>query len=82
MNIKDMKRIASLAITVADDISVEADKLRVFCHRVVDAVESPTEDFKKVTLSGDKAKVTYLALKAKLVELAESIPTSIPEVEE
>lgn len=78
MNIKDMKTIANLAIAVADDISVEADHLRVFCHEVMDAIESEESDFKIVTLDGDKATVMYLALKARIVELAESIPISVP----
>jgi len=76
-----MKTIANLAIAAADDISIEADNLRIFCHRVVDAIELPVEDFRKITLSGDKAAVTYLALKARIVELAESIPTKVPESE-
>ena len=79
MNIENMKTIANLAIAVADEISVEADKLRVFCHEVKDAIESTEGDFKIVTLDGDKAKVTYLALKAGLVELAGSIPTKVPK---
>lgn len=74
-----MKKIANAAIAVADDISVEADKLRVFCHTVIDAVESSGEDFRTVTLNGEKAKVTYLALKAGIVELADSIPTKVPK---
>lgn len=81
MNIEDMKTIANLAIAVADEISVEADNLRMFCHEVVEAIESTESDFKIVTLDGDKAKVTYLALKARIVELAESIPTKVPEEE-
>ncbi len=78
MNIEDMKRIANLAIAVADDISVEADNLRMFCHEVVNAVESPENDFRIVTLDGDRATVIYLEMKAKLIALAESIPTSVP----
>lgn len=78
MNIEDMKKIANAAIAVADEISVEADSLRVFCHRVIDAVESAEDDFKVTTLDGEKAKVTYLGLKARLIELAGSIPTSVP----
>lgn len=81
MNIKDMKTIANLAIAVMDDISVEAANLRVFCHEVVDAIESEEGDFKIVTLDGNRATVTYLALKARIVELAESIPISVPVVE-
>jgi len=76
-----MKTIANLAIFVADDIAIEADKLRRFCHEVMDAIESTESDFKIVTLDGDKAKVTYLALRAKLVELAKSIPVDIPKSE-
>lgn len=79
MNFEDMKTIANLAIAVADDIMVETDSLRMFCHEVVDAIESSDVDFKIVTLDSDKARVTYLALKKRIVELAESIPTKVPE---
>ena len=82
MNIEDMKKIASTAIVVADHICIEADRLRVFCHEVIAAVESAEEDFKIVTLDGDRAVSTYLALKAKIAELADSIPTKVPEMEE
>lgn len=78
MNMEDIKKIANAAITVADEISVRADELRVFCHEVVNAVESPENDFRIVTLDGDRATVIYLALKAALIALAESIPTSVP----
>lgn len=81
LNIEDMKRIANMAIAVADDISVEADSLRVFCHKVISAMESAEDDFKVVTLDGEKAKVTYLRLKARLIELVESIPTKVSESE-
>ncbi len=81
MNIEDMKKIASAALTVADDLSIETDRLRVFCHRVVDSSESAPEDFKVVTLDSSKAIASYLALKAGIIALAESIPTKVPEPE-
>lgn len=81
LNIEDMKKIAKAAITVADEIATEARSLGVFCHRVIDAVESAEDDFKIITLDGEKAKATYLTLKAKIIGLAESIPISVPEGE-
>lgn len=82
MNIEDMKKIASAALAVTDELSIETDRLRVFCHRVVSAEESTEADFKVVTLDSSKAIASYLALKAGIIALAESIPTKVPEVPE
>jgi len=81
LNIEDMKKIASAAIAVADDISVESDRLRTFCFKVVDAKPSASGDFEVITLDGEKAKVSYLEMRPQLIALAESIPTKVPETE-
>ena len=78
ITIEDIKTIANNAIPVMDDICIEAARLRTFCHEVIDAVESVEEDFKETTLDGEKAKVIYLAFKARIIAFAESIPTSVP----
>ncbi len=82
MNIEDMKEIASAAIAVTDEICIDSDRMRAFCHKVVNSEPSSSGDFEVITLDGEKAKVSYLAMKARLIELAESIPTKVPDPEE